>query len=301
MNTRLKTFKELLISAKTAPKRTVAVAGADDADVLSAIKDAHDNGIADAILVGDLEKIKLHSERIGFDLNKVEIADEPDLALAAKTAVKLVAEKKAQMLMKGRIGTADVLRAVLDKEQGLRAGKLLSHVAILEVPTYHKLLFLSDGAQNIAPDLKQKAMITQNAVDAARALGVKTPKVAIITALELVNPKMPSTVDAYELQQMSLSGEISDCVIHGPLAFDCAISAHAARHKGVFSQVTGDVDVLIAPNIETGNALYKALVYLANAKVAGLIMGAAAPVVLTSRSDSSESKLLSIACASIIA
>ena len=192
-------------------------------------------------------------------------------------------------------------RQVLDKDQGLRTGKLLSHIAILEVPTYHKLLFLSDGGQNIAPDLKQKAVITQNAVDIAKALGVKTPKVAIITALELVNPKMPSTVDAFELQQMSLRGEITDCIIHGPLAFDCAISAKAARHKNVESQVTGDVDVLLVPNIETGNALYKALVYLANAKVAGLISGAAAPIVLTSRSDSSESKLLSIACASIVA
>jgi phosphate butyryltransferase len=301
MSALLKTFREILDAAKMATKRTIAVAGADDADVLSAIKDALTQGIADAILVGDAGKIKLLSEGIGFNLNKVEIIDEPDLTCVAKTAVKLVLEKRAQMLMKGKIGTADVLRAVLDKDQGLRTGKLLSHIAILEVPTYHKLLFLSDGAQNIAPDLNQKAMITKNAVDVAKALGVETPKVAIITALELVNPKMPSTVDAYELQKMSLRGEITDCIIHGPLAFDCAISANAARHKGVLSQVTGDVDVLIAPNIETGNALYKALVYLAKAKVAGLITGAAAPVVLTSRSDSSESKLFSIASASIVA
>jgi len=295
------TFNEILEIAKRGHKRTIAVAAADDTDVLSAIKDAQTRGIADAILIGDLEKIKKHAIDIGFELNKVEIIHELNKIEAAKKAVMLVREKKAQMLMKGKIATADVLRAVLDKDHGLRTGKLLSHIAILEVPTYHKLIFLSDGAQNIAPDLKQKAMITQNAVDVAKALGVKTPKVAIVTALELVNPKMPSTVDAFELQQMSLRGEITDCVIHGPLAFDCAISARAAKHKNVESQVTGDVDVLIVPSIETGNALYKALVYLANAKVAGLIAGATAPIILTSRSDSSESKLLSIACASIVA
>jgi len=295
------TFNEILEIAKRGHKRTIAVAAADDTDVLSAIKDAQTRGIADAILIGDLEKIKKHAIDIGFELNKVEIIHELNKIEAAKKAVMLVREKKAQMLMKGKIATADVLRAVLDKDHGLRTGKLLSHIAILEVPTYHKLIFLSDGAQNIAPDLKQKAMITQNAVDVAKALGVKTPKVAIVTALELVNPKMPSTVDAFELQQMYLRGEITDCVIHGPLAFDCAISARAAKHKNVESQVTGDVDVLIVPSIETGNALYKALVYLANAKVAGLIAGATAPIILTSRSDSSESKLLSIACASIVA
>ncbi len=301
MNSLPITFNEVLNAAKKGPKRTVAVIGADDADVLISIREAQSHGIADAILVGDYEKIKICAEDIGFDLNKAEVIDEPDIMQSAKTAVSLIREKKAQILMKGKIGTADVLRAVLDKSQGLRIGKLLSHIAILEVPTYHKLLFLSDGAQNIAPDLKQKAMITQNAVDIAKALGVKTPKAAIITALELVNPKMPSTVDAFELQKMSLCGEITGCIIHGPLAIDCAISAKAAKHKGVESQVTGDADVLIVPNIETGNALYKALVYLADAKVAGLISGAAAPVVLTSRTDSFESKLLSIACASIVA
>lgn len=281
--------------------KTVAVSAAEDANVLSALKDAQTQEIADSILIGNVSKIKKCADDIGFCLDKVKVIDEPDAAQSAKIAVKLVREKKAQMLMKGKVGTADVLRAVLDKEDGLRTGRLLSHVAILEIPSYHKLLFLSDCAQNIAPDLKQKAWITQNAVDAAIALGIKTPKVAIISALELVNPKMPSTVDAFELQKMAEQGEITNCIIQGPLAIDCAINEKAARSKGVWSQVTGDADVLILPNIETGNALYKALVYLAHAKVAGFITGAAAPVVLTSRTDSSESKLLSIACASIAA
>jgi len=296
-----RTFQGILEAAKAGMRRIVAVAAADDEDVLSAIKEAKTHEIADSILIGDTEKIKRLAGDIGLNLNDAELIDEPDAVQSAKIAVKLVRDKKAHVLMKGKVSTAHVLRAVLDNSQGLRTGKLLSHVAILEVPTYHKLLFLSDGAQNIAPDLKQKAMITQNAVDVAKALGIKTPKAAILTALELVNPKMPSTVDAFELQKMALRGEISDCIIHGPLAFDCAISAVAARQKGIESQVTGEVDVLIVPNIETGNVLYKALVYLAKAKVGGLILGASAPVVLTSRTDSAESKLFSIACACIIA
>ncbi|HSL93909.1 MAG TPA: bifunctional enoyl-CoA hydratase/phosphate acetyltransferase, partial [Bacillota bacterium] len=220
---------------------------------------------------------------------------------AAKAAVKLVKDGKAQMLMKGLVGTADILRAVLDRENGLRTDKILSHVAILEVPAYHKLLFMTDGGQNIAPDLAQKKEITQNAVDMARALGNPRPKVAALAALELVNPKMPATVDARALMEMAQSGELENCIVEGPIAFDGAISAEAAAHKGMKSEVAGDVDVLVVPFIEVGNVLYKSLVYLANTRVAGLIAGASAPIVLTSRSDSHEAKLLSIAAASVIA
>ncbi|KAF0197396.1 MAG: ptb [Bacillota bacterium] len=297
----LKNFSEVLAAAKQGPRRTIAVAVAQDADVLSAIKDAQEAGIAEAILVGDAVKIRSIAEEVGFDITSLEIQNETDNVQAAKLAVSLVREGRAHMLMKGLIGTADILRAVLDKDNGLRTGRVLSHVAVFEVPTYHKLLFMSDGGQNIAPDLKQKAEITQNAVDIARALGIKTPKVAAIAALELVNPKMPATVDAAELQAMAERGELTNCIVHGPLAFDGAISAEAAKHKGIKSEVSGDVDVLVVPYIEVGNVLYKTLVYLANAKVAGLIAGAAAPIVLTSRSDSHEAKLLSIACASVAA
>ena len=297
----LKNFSDVLAAAKQGPRRKIAVAVAQDVDVLSAIKDAQEAGIADAILVGDAEKIRSIAKEIGFDLTGLEILNETDNIQAARLAVSLVREGRAQMLMKGQIGTADILRAVLDKENGLRTGRVLSHVAVLEVPTYHKLLFMSDGGQNIAPDLKQKAEITQNAVDIARALGIETPKVAALAALELVNPKMQATVDAAELQAMAERGELTNCIVHGPLAFDGAISAEAAKHKGIESQVSGDVDVLVVPYIEVGNVLYKTLVYLANAKVAGLIAGAAAPIVLTSRSDSHEAKLLSIACASVAA
>ena len=297
----LKSFSEVLAAAKQGPRRTIAVAVAQDADVLAAIKDAQEAGIAKAILVGDADKIRSIAKEIGFDVSSLEVLDETDNIKAAKLAVSLDREGRAQMLMKGLIGTADILRAVLDKEDGLRTGRMLSHVAVLEVPTYHKLLFMSDGGQNIAPDLMQKAEITQNAVDIARALGIETPKVAVLAALELVNPKMQATVDAAELQAMAERGEIKNCIVKGPIAFDGAISAEAAEHKGIKSEVCGDVDVLVVPYIEVGNVLYKTLVYLANTKVAGLIAGAAAPIVLTSRSDSHEAKLLSIACASVAA
>lgn len=297
----IKSFAQLLEQAKQGPRRRVAVAAAEDAEVIAALYAAQSAGIAEAILVGDADKIRSLAAEAHIALDSMEIIDVPDRILAAKAAVSLVRDGRAQMLMKGLIGTADILRAVLDKEQGLRSGRALSHVALIEVPTYHKLLFMSDGGQNIAPDLLQKAEILQNAVDIARALGVDRPKVAALAAVEVVNPKMQATVDAYELQLMAERGELNNCLVHGPLALDGAISAEAALHKGIKSQVAGDVDVLLVPNIEVGNVLYKTLVYLSRARVAGLIAGAAAPIVLTSRSDSSDSKLLSIACASVVA
>lgn len=297
----IKSFAQLLEQAKQGPRRRVAVAAAEDAEVIAALYAAQSAGIAEAILLGDAEQIRSLASDAHIALDNMEIINVPDKMLAAKAAVSLVREGRAHMLMKGLIGTADILRAVLDKEQGLRSGRALSHVAIIEVPTYHKLLFMSDGGQNIAPDLLQKAEILQNAVDIARALGVDRPKVAALAAVEVVNPKMQATVDAYELQLMAERGELKHCLVHGPLALDGAISAEAALHKGIKSQVAGDVDVLLVPNIEVGNVLYKTLVYLSRARVAGLIAGAAAPIVLTSRSDSPESKLLSIACASIVA
>ena len=294
-------FTQLMEAARSGPRRRLAVAVAQDSEVLSALHDAREAGIADPILVGDEAKIREIAAESGIALDGWEIIDESNNVEAARIAVKLVKEGQAQMLMKGLVGTADILRAVLDRETGLRTDKILSHVAILEVPAYHKLLFMTDGGQNIAPDLAQKKEITQNAVDMARALGNPRPKVAALAALELVNPKMPATVDAKALMDMAASGELENCIVEGPIAFDGAISAEAAAHKGMKSEVAGDVDVLVVPYIEVGNVLYKSLVYLANTRVAGLIAGAAAPIVLTSRSDSHEAKLLSIAAASVIA
>lgn len=294
-------FDQLMEAARTGPRRKVAVAVAQDTEVLSALHDARQNGIADAILVGDEQKIISIAQQAGIDLGDWEIVNETDNVQAARTAVRLVREGRAQMLMKGLVGTADILRAVLDRDEGLRTGRLLSHVAILEVPAYHKLLFMSDGGQNIAPDLQQKKEIAQNAVDMARSLGIEKPKVAALSAVEVANPKMPSTVDAAALAEMSRTGELEHCIVEGPIAFDGAISAEAAAHKGMKSEIAGEVDVLLVPAIEVGNVLYKTLVYLAGSRVAGLIAGAAAPIVLTSRSDSHEAKMLSIAAASVIA
>ncbi len=297
----MKNFSAILAAAKQGPSRRVAVAVAADADVLAAVCDARKAGIAEVVLVGDAAKIHAIAREHGYDLAGMEVCDVADNLEAARTAVQLVRQGRAHMLMKGLISTADILRAVLDKEQGLRTGRVLSHVAVLEVPTYHKLLFLTDGGQNIAPDVRQKAEILQNAVQVARALGVTLPKAAPICAVEVVNPKMQATLDAAELAEMAHRGEIANCIVSGPIAFDGAISAEAAAHKGIKSDVAGDVDILLMPDIEAGNILYKTLVYLAGAKVAGLIAGAAAPIVLTSRSDSPEAKLLSIACASVVA
>ncbi|MBT9158371.1 MAG: Phosphate acetyltransferase [Firmicutes bacterium] len=297
----IKTFDQVLEQAKRGAKCRVAVAVAEDAEVLAALTTAQAAGLAEAYLVGDAEKILLAAKESALNLTGMEIVDVPDRIMAAKVAVSLVREGRAHMLMKGLISTADILRAVLDKENGLRTGRVLSHVALIEVPTYHKMLFMTDGGQNIAPDLAQKVDILQNAVDVARALGVDTPKVAALAAVEVVNPKMQATLEAYELHLMAERGEIKNCFVHGPLALDGAISLDAARHKGIQSPVAGDADILLVPTIEVGNILYKTLVYLARARVAGLIVGAAAPIVLTSRSDSPEAKLLSIACASVVA
>jgi len=297
----IKTFEQMLAQAKKGPRRRVAVAAAEDAEVLSALSVAQAEGLANACLVGDAEMIRAIALETGINVESMEIVDVPDKIKAAKAAVSMVRDGKAHMLMKGLIGTADILRAVLDKDTGLRTGRVLSHVAVLEVPTYHKLFLMTDGGQNIAPDLAQKVDILQNAVDVARAIGIETPKVAALAAVEVVNPKMPATVDAEQLQMMAERGEIKNCLVHGPLALDGAISLEAALHKGIKSKVAGDADILFVPTIEVGNVLYKTLVYLARARVAGLIVGATAPIVLTSRSDSPEAKLLSIACASVVA
>ncbi|MBS3975959.1 MAG: phosphate butyryltransferase [Syntrophomonadaceae bacterium] len=297
----IRSLTELLDAAKQGPRRTIAVAAAADTEVLAAIRDACSEGISDAILVGDEAKIRAIAAEHAYDLSRMEIINTPDNIAAARTAVHLVREARAQMLMKGLISTADILRAVLDKENGLRNGRVLSHVAAIEVPAYHKLLFMSDAGQNIAPDVKQKAEIAQNAVEVAIALGVKTPKVATICAVEVVNPKMQATLDATELKTMAERGELKNCIVSGPIALDAAINAEAAIHKGIKSDVAGDADVLLMPYIETANVFYKTLVCLTNAKVAGIIAGAAAPIVLTSRSDSPETKLLSIAYAAVVA
>ncbi|MCJ7656752.1 MAG: phosphate butyryltransferase [Candidatus Atribacteria bacterium] len=291
----LRTFDEVLNKAKDYGPKKMAVASAGAEDVLKAVEAARKEGLTDSILVGDKKEIIQIAEKMGIDPANYEIIDKPDKTETARCAVELVRNKKASILMKGMMGTARLLQAVLDKEIGLRSNRLLSHVYTLEIKNYNRLLTMTDGAMNISPDLKQKAQIIQNAIYYAHSMGIKNPKVAVVAAIELVNPDMPATIDAACLAKMSERGQIVGGIVDGPLGFDNAISKEAAEHKGIESPVSGEVDIVLVPNIESGNIFAKGLVYLAKAIPAGLLLGAKAPVVLVSRSDSAQSKLYSIA------
>jgi phosphate butyryltransferase len=297
----IRSFDEVLDRVKINENKKVAVAVAQDEPVLEAIKDAKKLGIADAILVGDKEKIEEAAKTVGLDVSEFEIIHETDNAKAALKAVELVSSGMADMVMKGLIDTATFLRAVLDKEKGLRTGKVLSHVAVFDVPALQRIILVTDAAMNIAPDLMTKKQILENAVKVAHGIGIEMPKVAPVAAVEVVNPDMQPTLDAAALSKMNDRGQIKGCIVDGPLAIDNALSEEAAQHKGIKSPVAGKADIILVPNIETGNVMYKTLTYTSNAKNGGIIAGAAAPVILTSRADSHESKLYSIALASLVA
>jgi len=290
-------IEDIFTLCKEKGKRIIAVACAEDTEVLKAVEKAREIGLIEAILIGNSEEINSLLKNLGIKEQNYEIIDERDVKKAALIAAKLVSEGKAQILMKGLIGTADFLKAVLNKEMGLRTGRVLSHIGLFETKNYHKLLLVSDSAMNIAPDLETKKNILENVVRVGRSLGVEKPKVACITAVEKVNPKMTCTLDAKTLVDLNMANEIDNCVIGGPFALDNAISKEAAEHKGIVHPVAGDADILLMPNIESGNVLYKSLVFLSKAKVAGVIAGSKAPIVLTSRADSDEAKLSSIALA----
>ncbi|WP_027307587.1 phosphate butyryltransferase [Caloramator sp. ALD01] len=297
----IRTFDEILNKVKCGERKKIAVAVAQDEPVLEAVRDAKNMGLADAVLVGDKEKIQEIANALGINLDDFEVIDEKDNSKAAMKAVELVSTKKADMLMKGLIDTATFLRAVLDKEKGLRTGRVLSHVAVFEVPALQRILLVTDAAMNIAPDLNTKKQILENAVKVAHAIGIEVPKVAPVCAVEVVNPDMQPTLDAAALSKMNDRGQIKGCIVDGPLAIDNALSEEAAKHKGIKSPVAGQADIILVPNIETGNVMYKTLTYTANAKNGGILVGAAAPVILTSRADSNESKLYSIALACLVA
>ena len=291
----LKTFDEVLNKAKDYGPKKMAVASAGAEDVLKAVEAARKEGLTDSILVGDKKEIIQIANEMDIDPTNYEIIDRLDKTEATRCAVELVRNKKASILMKGMIGTARILKAILDKEIGLRTNRILSHVYTLQIKGYDRLLTMTDGAMSISPNLEQKAQIIQNAIYYAHSMGIEKPKVAAVAALELVNPDMPATIDAACLAKMSERGQIVGGIVDGPLGFDNAISKEAAKHKGVESPVSGEVDIVLVPNIESGNIFAKGLVYLANAVPAGLLLGAKAPVVLVSRSDSAQSKLYSIA------
>ena len=297
-----KSFDDLLKQVADCPKKTVAVACAHDDAVLEAVKAAKERGIADAILVGDESKIRTIAQVLKMHLNDYKIIDVADPIEAARTAVKLVHDGEADMYMKGLIDTKSFLKSVLDKEVGLRTDKTLSHVCVFEIKGIDHLLFLSDVAFVPYPNLETKANIIRNTVEIAHACGIECPKVAPISAVEVVNPKMPCTVDADELTKMNENGEIEGCIVDGPLSLDLAIEPQAAFHKGTTDRkIVGDADVLLFPDIHAGNITYKALVHTAECKNGNILTGTKAPVILTSRSDEFEVKVNSIALAAIVA
>ena len=295
----LKTIAELYLKnkEKSGTKRLVLASAADDHS-LDAVYKAKEKNIIELVLVGHKDEIKKLCDENGYKLDGIELIHTETKEEAVAKSVKLVKEGKADILMKGNVGTATLLRGILNDEQGLKSGSLLSHFAFFEIPEYHKLIALTDVAMNIAPTLKEKVGIISNAVKYMHKIGYLKPKVAVIGAVETVNEKMPATIDAAILSKMAQRKQISGCIIDGPLAFDNAMSKESAEHKGIISDVAGDADLLILPNIEAGNVLYKSFAYTGG-KLAAVILGATAPIVLTSRSDSEESKLNSIVLAAI--
>jgi phosphate butyryltransferase len=295
----LKTIAELLEAAEKKGRKRVAVAAAQEASVLEAVFGAWKRGLAEPILIGDQAAIDGLGAELGLDLSRFDRVQAEGPAAAADEAVRLVRSGEADFLMKGIVETSVLLKAAFNKERGINSGSLASHVQLLEVPTYHKLLFVTDGAINIAPDLSAKLGIIANAVRAAHALGLALPKVAILAALEKVTEKMPVTLEAAIIAQMWRRGQIPGCILDGPLALDNAVSPESARVKHIVSEVAGDADIVVAPDIEVGNMLCKSLLDLGGAKGAGVVMGAAAPIVMASRSDGAETKLASIAFAAL--
>jgi len=286
---------------KNKPVRRLVLAASEDAHSLGAVMRAARENIINPVLVGDREKTEGLAEIMEIDLSNVEFVEEKDVVKAINLSVKMVHDGEADVLMKGKVGTSDLLRAVLNKDFGLRTGRLLSHFALFEVATYHKLIAVTDVAMNIAPKLEEKIAILNNSVEVLHKLGIEMPKVAVLGAVEKVNTDMSATLDAALLSKMNQRDQIRKCLVDGPLAFDNAVSLESARHKEIKSDVAGDTDLLLMPDIEVGNVLYKSLVFFAKAKVASMIIGASAPIVLTSRSDSEQAKFDSILLAAVTA
>lgn len=297
----MKSMKDIADKVLSCEKKTIAVAAAADPHVLEAIRDAVQMNLANALLIGDGEKIEEYMKSLGLSKEQVTIVDEKDDKKAAALAVQAVREDEAQVLMKGLIGTADFMRAVLNKEHGLRTGKELTHVAVFDSPKMDRLVMMSDSAMHTYPDLDQKVKILDAIKVVGNALEIECPKVAIVCAVEVVNPAMQPTVDAAILSKMCERGQIKGVEVDGPLALDLALSKEAAGHKGVAGNVAGCADAVLFPNIETGNVMWKTLAYMSDkCEIAGTLVGAKAPLVLTSRSDSPATKLNSIMLSLII-
>jgi phosphate butyryltransferase len=294
MSLTVKTFEQLLLTNLQKKHQKLVVACADDDHVLDAINTCYLQGVIEPILIGDSAKIVSLLKKNKLNLNHDSIVNVQDRIEAAKKAVEIVRANSSSILMKGNISTRDLLKAVLSKDKGLPCEGVLSHVAIFESPYYHKLFMVTDAAMNIAPDFDQKVCILNNAISVAHKFGIALPKVAVVSSVEKVNPKIEATVHAARLTQMNEQGQINGCLIYGPLALDNAISVEAAKNKGIENPVAGDADIILVPDLNSGNILYKSLAFLGGAKVAGIIVGTTVPIVLTSRADSEESKLWSI-------
>ncbi len=290
-----KNFDELVEKVKGFPTmKKMAVAQSGDEHTLEAVLNARKEGIAHPILVGNKKNILEILKKLGEEVPDCDIYEANDDVEAAELAVKLVKEGKADFLMKGFLDTGVILKAVVNKENGLGKGGVMSHFSMFDVPTYHKILVAVDGGMVTYPTLEQKKAIIENTVDTLVAMGYNCPKVGVLACVEKVNPKMPETVEARELQEMNERGEIKNCIVEGPVSYDCAVDGEIAKFKGFESKVAGDVDILVAPNIHAGNIMGKMLSVTCKAKMAGFIVGATCPIVLTSRGSSAEEKFLSI-------
>ncbi len=298
------TFRSLdeLVEAATGlgPTRIAVVAGHDQ-DAIEALDDARGIGLAHGVFVGDTNRIHAAAGKAGVNIAREWIIDEPDDASAAQRAMSLVRDGQADLLMKGKIGTSVLIRAVLDRESGLRTDRLLSQVIVFQMPSVNRLMLMTDAAINVAPTLEQKADICRNAIAVARAIGIDQPNVALLCALELVTADMPATVDAAALTQMNRRGQIADAYVEGPIALDAVLSTFAAERKGIQGPLVEGTDILIAPNIEAANILYRAIVYFGGGESGGVVVGARVPLVLLSRAETPQTKLRSIAIAVLTA
>jgi phosphate butyryltransferase len=290
----LKKLNDLKRIVEGGPRKKLVLAAAQDQHSLGAVVKAWKDNIIEPIFIGDKEGIQTICASNNYDITGLRIIHEPDMEMSVEMAVRMASSKQADILMKGMVGSSTLLKCVLNKEWGLRTGNLLSHFALFEVETYHKVIAVTDVAMNIAPNLKEKIAILNNSVACLNKLGYIMPKVAVLGAVEMVNENMEATLHAALLSKMNQRDQIKNCIIDGPLAFDNAISLESAKHKGIRSEVAGDTDLLLMPDIEVGNVLYKSLVFFAKAKVASIILGAMVPIVLTSRSDSEQAKYDSI-------
>jgi len=290
-----RTLDEVVQAARGRRWVKIAIAAAQDIDCIEAMKQARELELAEGIFVGNGDKITALARAAGYEIPAAQIIHEPDDVQAARKAIALIREGKADLLMKGKIKTSAIVKAVLDKEAGLRTGRLLSQVIVFEVPGFNRLMISTDAAINIAPTLEQKAELIRNTVEVAHVLGIEKPNVALLCALEFPNPDMPATIDAAALTMMNRRGQIGGCYVEGPIALDVPLSKFAADRKGISSPLTENTDIFILPDIEAANIMYRAILYFAKGESGGIVVGARVPLILLSRAETPETKIRSIA------